>query len=268
MEIWAHTLVKNEENYIWYAVNSVINWVDKILVWDTGSTDKTVEIIKKIKKLYPEKISFLEYGSIDPTNYWKPRDEMISETKADWILTLDGDEVWWDYSIKKLVRFMVRYGNKSEAVVVKTVNLIGDIYRYQEEAAGQYKFKDKKGHYNLRAFSTKIPGLNARGGHGQMGYFDGSGKPIQERKKVHFLDVSYMHLTHLPRSSLDLEVPKRGKKLKYELGLPFLADFYYPEVFFRKRPKIVSSVWKKIERGYTARAILETPFKKIKRILF
>ena len=51
MKVWAHTLVKNEERYIWYAVMSVIDWVDKILIWDTGSTDKTVEIIKEIEKV-------------------------------------------------------------------------------------------------------------------------------------------------------------------------------------------------------------------------
>ena len=48
--IWANTIVHNEENFIWFAIMSVIDWVDKMLVWDTGSTDKTVEIIEEIIK--------------------------------------------------------------------------------------------------------------------------------------------------------------------------------------------------------------------------
>lgn len=271
MTICAHTLVKNEENYIWYSIKSVINWVDKILVWDTGSSDKTVEIVNEIKKLYPEKISFLEYGEVSGKDYWKPRNEMLKETKADWILTLDGDEVWWEDSIRKLVKLtQIQSGWKVESVVVKTVNLVGDIYHYQEKEAGQYEIKDKKGHYNLRLFSTKIPGLKARGEHGQEGYFDGWRKSLQERNKVHFLDASYMHFTHLPRtvSEKETEVPKRKSKLKYEIGLSFPLDYYYPEVFFIRRPKIVSSVWKKMAKDYKFRAYFETPFKKIKRRIF
>ena len=48
MKIWAHTLVMNEDRFIWYAVMSVIDYVDKILIFDTGSTDGTVRIIKGI----------------------------------------------------------------------------------------------------------------------------------------------------------------------------------------------------------------------------
>ena len=47
--IWANCLIKNEERWVWYALQSVLPYVDKILVWDTGSTDNTVEIIKTIK---------------------------------------------------------------------------------------------------------------------------------------------------------------------------------------------------------------------------
>ncbi len=272
MSIWAHTLVKNEENYIWYAINSVINWVDKVLVWDTGSTDKTVEIINYIKKKYPKKISFLKYGEVSAKDYWKPRNEMLKATKADWILTLDGDEVWWEESIKKVVQ--VAKGSKSgeaESIVVRSVNLVGDIYHYQEEAAGQYRFLGKKGHLNLRAFSTKIPDLYAKGEYGKMGYFDKDGKSIQERKETHFLDVSYMHFTHMPRTvtfAKDLEVPKRAKKFKYEIGQSFPRDFYYPEVFFRQKPLNIPSVWKKMSGKYLARALLETLFKKVKRRIF
>ncbi|KKR11163.1 MAG: Glycosyl transferase family 2 [Candidatus Woesebacteria bacterium GW2011_GWA1_39_21b] len=65
MKIWAHTLVRNEERYIWFSVMSVINYVDKILIWDTGSTDNTVSIIREIKKKYPEKIDFKKVGKVD-----------------------------------------------------------------------------------------------------------------------------------------------------------------------------------------------------------
>src|SRR3990167_5692967 len=47
--ITVHCVVKNEEKWVWYALNSVIDIAQKVLIFDTGSTDKTVEIIKKIK---------------------------------------------------------------------------------------------------------------------------------------------------------------------------------------------------------------------------
>jgi hypothetical protein len=50
LKITAHTLVKNEARFVWYSVMSVIEHVDKILLWDTGSTDGTKEILKKISK--------------------------------------------------------------------------------------------------------------------------------------------------------------------------------------------------------------------------
>lgn len=52
--ITVHTLVKNEERYLWFAVTSVIDYVDKMLLWDTGSTDRTIQLIKELKKRYPQ----------------------------------------------------------------------------------------------------------------------------------------------------------------------------------------------------------------------
>jgi hypothetical protein len=37
MKIWAHVVCQNEENYIWFALMSVVSHVDKIIVRDTGS---------------------------------------------------------------------------------------------------------------------------------------------------------------------------------------------------------------------------------------
>ena len=44
-------IAKNEEKYISDCINSVINLVDEIIVLDTGSTDKTIEICQNFNKL-------------------------------------------------------------------------------------------------------------------------------------------------------------------------------------------------------------------------
>lgn len=264
--IWGHCLVRNEENWVWYALTSVIDFFDKILVWDTGSTDKTVEIIKTIKS---PKISFKQYGPVTRETFVCARQAMLEETKASWVFIIDADEIWPKEGVKKVVETINQKGDEIESLVVKTINLVGDVYHYQEEAAGRYEIAGKKGHFALRAMNMGIPGLHADLPHGQQGYFDGEGVPIQGRdpQKILFLPVSYLHATHLSRSSRDFEVPLRTKKRKYEIGIPFPKDFNYPEVFSSPRPEIVPDPWAKMGRLDWLRAAIQTPAKKIKRRL-
>lgn len=271
-KIWVHTLVKNEERFIWFSVMSVIKYVDKVLIWDTGSTDNTVKIIQEIKRRHPKKIIFNEVGHIDIDEFTKVRQEMLNETDSDWFLMVDGDEVWWDGSIRKIIDLIKRSGNKIESIVVPTYNLVGDIYHYQEKAAGRYRLAGKFGHYNLRAINRNIPGLKSTKPHGTWGWIDENNKMIQDRsaKKVKFVDAPYVHATFLQRSinmELDKNVPKRARKLKCEFGDSFSSDFYYPEVFFRPRPAFVLPPWKKMDKGYFAKALIQTPLRKAKRKL-
>lgn len=270
--ITAHCLVKNEARFIWYAVMSVIDHVDKVLLWDTGSTDGTLEIISKIRKTRnrKRKVDFREVGGVTSASFAKVRQEMLDATDTDWLIVVDGDEIWWENSIKQVVDTINKKGEEIESIVVPTYNLVGDIFHYQEEAAGQYRLAEKKGHFSLRAVNKRIFGLHSSGPHGTWGWVDKEGKMIQDRdsKKIVFVDAPYLHATHLPRAKTgvqELNVPKRAKKLKYEMGVEFPKDFYYPEVFFKPRPEIVPSPWVKRSFGYTMRAVLETPLKKIKR---
>ena len=269
MQICVHTLVKNEERYLWFAVTSVIGHVDKVMLWDTGSTDRTLAIIEELKKRYPEKIEFRERKITSPEDFTNARQEMLNVTKSDWFMVVDGDEIWWEDSIKKVTDFIRKNGDKYESVVVPTINLVGDIFHYQSETTGKYKIAGKTGHYNLRAVNTKIPGLQALGPHGQMGWADGQEKMIQDRdsSRIKFIDAPYIHATNLVRAGKgkDNEVIKRKKKMKYEFGLPFPKDFYYPEVFFKDRPDAIESPWARMSRAFKFRAYLETPLKKIKR---
>ncbi len=270
--ITAHCLVKNEARYVWFSVMSVINHVDKVLLWDTGSTDGTLEIIDAIRKTKDgqRKIEFREYGPVTPGTFAKVRQEMLDATKTDWFLMVDGDEVWWEDSIRHLVSVVNEKGDSMESIVVPTVNLVGDIYHYQDQSGGQYHLAGRKGHLNLRGINRKISGLHSFGPHGQWGWTDAENTMIQYRdqKKIVFIDAPYLHATNVPRAGeikKETDVPKRAMKRKYELGMPFPADFYYPEVFFRPKPDVVPSPWAKVDYYFKVRSAIETPLRRLKR---
>jgi len=268
--IWTHSLVKNEERYLWFSVVSVINFVDKVLIWDTGSTDKTVEIITQLQKIYPHKIELKEIGIVDEKGLSGARQKMLEESDCDWILILDGDEVWWQDSIKRVVATILYKGDKLDSIVTPYINLIGDIYHHQEERAGRYQIDGRVGHLTIRAINKNIQGLHVEKPYGEEGYFDSEGTPIQERlgKGRGFINASYMHFSHLKRGRGESEVIGRIKKRRYEMGEAIPLDYFYPEVFFQLRPKNIPSPWVGMDKKYYWLARLITPIKKIKRRLF
>lgn len=292
--ICVHTLVKNEARFVWYSVMSVYKYVDRVRIWDMGSTDYTRAIIGKIilRPDAPGKVFYEDalMGDFDeeyarqkmldmtpvPSEIYEDRgffpwtrEKMLEETTADWFIVVDADEVWWNDSIKRVVDLIQERGDELESIVVPTINPVGDIFHRQEEEAGRYKLAGHTGHYNLRAINRRIPGLHSYGKHGVWGWVDGEGRMIQDRdpNKIGYVDAPYLHATHLRRAGgdKDADVIKRKMKQKHEIGKPFPKDFYYPEVFFRPRPKIVESPWEVMDPKFKFISYLETPLRKLKR---
>jgi glycosyltransferase involved in cell wall biosynthesis len=77
-------IVKNEENYLADCLASVKDWVNEIVVVDTGSIDKTVEIAKD----YGAKVSNFEWIG----DFAAARNASIEKATNPWILQLDADE--------------------------------------------------------------------------------------------------------------------------------------------------------------------------------
>jgi len=77
-------IVKNEEGNLPRCLNSVANIVDEIIIVDTGSTDKTVEIARK----YGAKV----YHHAWENSFSKARNYSLKYATCDWILYLDADE--------------------------------------------------------------------------------------------------------------------------------------------------------------------------------
>ena len=263
MKIWANCIVHNEENFIWFSIMSVIDYVDKILVWDSGSTDKTVEIIKEIKKKKGDKIEFKEVGSVDKLLFTKMRQKMLEQSECDWILVLDGDEVWWEESIKEIKEKIKSDGDKLDAIVVPFYNIVGDIYHHQSSQAGQYRLLGKKGHLTVKAVNRKISGLHWSKPYGKEGLYDENGISIQNREtnRLVFLRSPFLHFTHLRRSPRDL------KKFKYDLGIKFPKNFRYPEILNKERPEIVHSPWKRRSEKYKVISLIKKPYQILWRML-
>ncbi|HOX96079.1 MAG TPA: glycosyltransferase family 2 protein [Candidatus Woesebacteria bacterium] len=264
-KIVVHCLVKNEERFIWYAINSVLPFADKVMIWDNGSTDKTVEIIKSIKS---PKIEFEEHEATTREAIGLLRQEMIEKTPKgyDWLLVLDADEIWSADSIKKVINHLSSHPTV-EAVITRTFNLVGDIYHRLPEKFGDYQFLNMKGNFAVRFINLKIPGLHASCPYGREGYFDNHNLPIQERQDIVFVDTEYFHATHLIRSSKNKEVFDRPGKLKYFLGEENSLD-KIPDVFFSPKPPIVPTVINHMNIWQLVRSFIETILRNIKNILF
>ncbi len=241
MKISVHCLVVNEQNWIWYALMSVIDYVDEILVWDTGSTDKTPEIVNLINN---PKIKFKECGLVDATGHSRLRQHMLAETTSDWFIILDGDEIWWEHSIRQLIN-TIHNNPHAAALISPFYNAVGDVFHYQNPRDINYKILDHRGGFNIRAINRKLPKLKLVNPHGKQEYQTNS-IPLQNLSpdKLLYADFPYFHTTHLVRSnshSLDKKTLKRNFKFRYDLGIRFPKHFNYPEVFYLPRPAIVPS---------------------------
>ncbi len=255
-KLTVHMIVYNEDQWVWYAIQSVLPYVDKLIIYDTGSTDKTVDIIRSIKSA---KISFSEKGRVEANTLVKLRNQQIKATTSDWFLLVDGDEVWPKKSIQELIKLLPSLPSNKIAVVVKAKIPLADLYHYQDESAGRYKLLAKVGHYNIRAY-RKTSGYLWKGTYPLEAYIDSEGKSInnQDDKLVFLQSYEYWHLRHLQRSSVN---PKK----KLEIGSAIQAKL--PEVFEHERPKGVPSPWVSFMWWEQLIAFCLTPLLSLKRFI-
>ena len=84
MKLSVGIITYNEEQIIARTIDSVKNIADEIVIIDSNSTDKTVEIAKsKGAKVITQ--SWLGYG--------KQKNFMIDNCSGEWILSIDADEI-------------------------------------------------------------------------------------------------------------------------------------------------------------------------------
>jgi len=75
-------ITRNEEDNLERCLRSV-DWVDEIIIVDSGSIDKTKEIAEKYKG---------QFFTSEWLGFGKAKQSAIDRTKSDWVLSLDADE--------------------------------------------------------------------------------------------------------------------------------------------------------------------------------
>jgi len=114
-------IVKNEEDLLDGCLTSIRDWVDEIILVDTGSTDRTVEIAEN----YGAKIFHQEWEG----NFSKHRNYSIEQASSDWIFIIDADERIFEEDVPAIMGLL----NQEEypLLSINVLNYYGDSEDHQ-----------------------------------------------------------------------------------------------------------------------------------------
>jgi glycosyltransferase involved in cell wall biosynthesis len=210
IKITANIITLNEEKNIKSCIESLSDICDEIIVVDSNSTDKTLEIAKSLGA----KIIIQDYLGDGPQ-----KNVVLKHTSNNWILSLDADERLDDLmcqsiqNIKKLKDHPDAYGFKRKNYIadrwIKHCGWYPDvcIRLYNKNVA---RFKDIAGHSSVQATNTKI--------------LDGN--------IIHYSYQNYhdlLHKTNRFSSRGAKMLQQQGKKANY-----FSPFIHFTAAFFRK----------------------------------
>ena len=153
-------IVKDGEKYIEECLQSLASF-DEVLLLDTGSTDRTMEIARRFQNVRIEQREFIGFG---------PTKNLAAELAAhDWILSVDSDEI-------------VTPELSSE---IQSLSLDeSQVYRFSRHSHYRGRFIKGCGWYPdkiLRLYNKQRTGLNDNQVHESVMVKEGMGRDRSER---------------------------------------------------------------------------------------
>jgi hypothetical protein len=112
-------ILKNEEENLKNCLSKVANFVDEIIVVDTGSNDNT----KIIASEFTDKIYDFKWCN----DFSKARNFSISKATNDWIIILDADEFIINFNKNSVYEFIRNLSNKNKVGRIQRINIMEDL---------------------------------------------------------------------------------------------------------------------------------------------
>jgi len=241
--VTAHCVIRNEDVWIWYVIQSVLPYFDKIIITDTGSEDHTLEILDTIKSdkiqlIHRPKLMGLEFQA----KFNEYRNEQIDMTETPWWFLLDGDECFSSQGIKEMVEKLPEINQQWTTLSVRMKYFVEHMHRVATmEPVESYKFVRRGAH---------------RWGHGYGQIILADPSPSKTQRLAHWYkldgwDFECFHVTFLQRSSScdgeEQTYQRQHRKTRSIHGQHYRGMYGYsgpyPEVFYRDDvPEIVKQI--------------------------
>ena len=201
----------NNQRTIREVLAAVFAWANEIVVVDSGSSDKTLEIAKE----FDCSISYRKFEG-----FGKQKHFAVNQAKNDWVFVVDADEVV-TLELKNEISYVLREPIYQGFMIPNTLVFLGKIMRFGRE----YKLP------HLRLFNRKFGNYNDNEVHEDI-LFDGNIGKLSN----HILHFSYTDLSDVLEktnkySTLGaIDLKKRGKnasifKIITKFPITFITEY-------------------------------------------
>jgi glycosyltransferase involved in cell wall biosynthesis len=207
LDITVHCLVKNEEHFVRPALLSVLPLAKRVLVYDTGSSDATLD---RIASIASDKIELVSKTDSSPRRLTEYRNEMIDQTTTEWFWLVDGDEIYPARALARLAEEMARVPEDVHRLVVSRRHFVHSLHFIT--------LRDGLG----RIYRTRRIRIVKDYPRQTSCLRDDPGAPFRAFSMGLPRDIFFFHGSHLPRSSKDADLGRlRGWRQLPFPALPF-----------------------------------------------
>ncbi|MCL6442185.1 MAG: glycosyltransferase [Alicyclobacillus sp.] len=131
MTISLCVIVKDDAILLPRLLKSVVGIVDEIVIADTGSTDRTVDVINEFSESHPGLVKLLHYEWNQ--DFSAARNYVLDHASGEWILSLDADEFLGACDRESLIDLLEH--TPHDGFLVKIKNYTGSLHAIQGEVA-------------------------------------------------------------------------------------------------------------------------------------
>lgn len=236
-------IVKNEERFLKSCLDSVKDLVNEMIIVDTGSTDKTIDIAKE----FDAKIIYYNWKN----DFADARNVSLSYAKMDWILLMDGDDIFDSKDYDKFKDILTNSDEEHDIYFFNTASFAGSVNGEIINNPNVRLVRNNKGYKFRGAIHEQITNENG----------------IPESNKIKYYNINIYHYGYL--TEVTKEKNKRNRNisiLEEELkkdpennfNINNLATEYYCLNNFEKSLELYNLAYKnmKPEIGYSSRLVM------------